>query len=152
MTKEANTQNSPAPVADTGFGKLNLKAENHVVAPGRYLATISHVRLLENRDGDTLWLTIMLELHSENGEALGQVEDRFLTIAARPTSPNLGRVREGLKRLALYGIAADADLDNLEPTDIGGKLVGQRIRVVISRRGTGVQAENGISAVLKADK
>ena len=152
MTKEDKNQNDPAPVADAGFGKLNLKAENHVVAPGRYLASISHVRLLENRDGDTLWLTITLELHSEHGEERGQVEDRFLTIAAKPNSPNLGRVREGLKRLALYGIAANADLDDVEPTDIGGKLVGQRIRVVISRRGSGVQAENGISAVLKADK
>ncbi|MEI7601532.1 MAG: hypothetical protein WCJ41_19725 [Aestuariivirga sp.] len=136
---------------DTGFGKLNLKAETHVVAPGRHLCTISDVRLIWNRDKDTLWLTITIEVHSEDGEVLGQVEERFLTVAAKPTSPHAGRVREGLKRLALYGNAIGVDLNDIDHDDILGKLVGHRIRAVIGRRGVGVQAENSISAVLKAD-
>ena len=149
MTKETKTETKSE--ADTGFGKLNLKAETHVVAPGRHLCTISDVRLIRNRDEDTLWLTITIEVHSEDGEVLGQVEERFMTIAAKPSSPNMGRVREGLKRLALYGLATGVELDDIEPEEIPGKLVGHRIRAVISRRGTGVQAENGISTVMKAD-
>lgn len=149
-TTEPKTQNKPE--ADTGFGKLNLKAETHVVPPGRHLCTISDVRLIQNRDEDTLWLTITLEVTNDDGEVLGQVEDPFITIAAKACSPWVGRVREGLKRLALYGIATGADLDDIEPEEIPGKLVGHRIRAVISRRGTGVQAENGISTVIKADK
>lgn len=139
------------PETDTGFGKISLKAETHVVAPGRHLCTIGDVVLRKSRDEDTLWLFITLEVTNDDGEVLGQVEERFLTIAAKPTSPHAGRVREGLKRLALYGIAAGVELDDIEPEEIGGKLVGHRIRAVISRRSTGVQAENGISTVLKAD-
>jgi hypothetical protein len=139
------------PEADTGFGKLNLKAENHVVPPGRHLATISDVMLRKSREEDTLWLFITLEVYDENGVLLGQVEEKFLTIAANEGSPHSGRVREGLKRLALYGIATGVDLDDIETDDIPGKLVGHRIRAVIGRRGVGVQAENSISTVMKAD-
>jgi len=136
---------------DTGFGKLNLKAENHVVAPGRHLATISDAVTRKNRDGDTLWLFVTLEVHDEDGVLLGQVEEKFLTIAAKEGSPHAGRVREGLKRLALYGNAICVDLNDIDPADIPGKLIGHRIRAVIGRRGVGVQAENSISAVMKAD-
>ena len=148
---ENETKTETNPEADTGFGKISLKAETHVVAPGRHLCTISDVVLRMNRDQDTKWLFITLEVTNDDGEVLGQVEERFLTVAAKPTSPHAGRVREGLKRLALYGLATGTELDEIEPEEILGKLVGHRVRAVIGRRGTGVQAENSISAVMKAD-
>lgn len=147
---ETETKTETNPEADTGFGKISLKAETHVVAPGRHLCTISDVVLRMNRDQDTKWLFITLEVTNDDGEVLGQVEERFLTVAAKPTSPHAGRVREGLKRLALYGLATGAELDEIEPEEIPDKLVGHRVRAVIGRRGTGVQAENSISTVLKA--
>lgn len=135
--------------AGEGFGKINLKAETHVVPTGRHHCTISDVRLIRSREEDTLWLTIALDVHTENGEVLGQVEEKFITIAARDGSRHQMRVREGLKRLALYADAVGVDLNDAEPDQIGGKLVGRRILAVISRYGVGVQAENRVVTVLK---
>ena len=129
------------------FGHIDLKGETHVVLPGLHHATVAEVRLVKNRDEDTLWLFVGLDIHDADGVVLGQVEDRFITIAARGGSPHMGRVRAGLKRLALYGAAAGADLNGCEPEEIGSHLVGKRILAVISRRGTGVQAENGVVSV-----
>lgn len=139
---------NPAANAETlGFGRIDLKGETHVVPPGLHHATIAEVRPVKNRDEDTLWLFVWLDVHDADGVVLGQVEDRFITIAARGGSPHMGRVRAGLKRLALYGAAAGADLNGCEPEEIGSHLVGKRILAVISRRGTGVQAENGVITV-----
>lgn len=135
--------------ADTGFGKLNLKAETHVVSPGRHLCTISDVILRKSREEDTLWLFITLEVHDGDGVVLGQVEEKFVTIAAKDGSPNASRVRQGLKRLALYADAVGVDLNDVEPDQIGGKLVGRRIQASISRYGVGVQAENRVVTVMK---
>ena len=55
---ENETKTETNPEADTGFGKISLKAETHVVAPGRHLCTISDVVLRMNRDQDTKWLFI----------------------------------------------------------------------------------------------
>ncbi len=145
----AEVHNPVYTTGDVGFGRINLKAENHVVPAGEYKASIAHVRLFMNRDRDTQWLFIILDLYDADGVVKGQVEDKFITIGAIEGSPNEGRVREGLKRLALYGNAAAVDLNDVEASDISGMLVGKRIRAVIGRRGVGVQAENSIVAVKK---
>ena len=115
---ETETKTETNPEADTGFGKISLKAETHVVAPGRHLCTISDVVLRMNRDQDTKWLFITLEVTNDDGEVLGQVEERFLTVAAKPTSPHAGRVREGLKRLSPQILIAQGHRSrNLQPRD-----------------------------------
>lgn len=143
------TTNSDSSSAETSFGTIDLKAETHVLAPGRYTATVSEVRLVKNREGNTLWLFVALDVHDADGVVMGQVEDKFLTIAAREGSQYLGRVREGLKKLALYGAAAGVDLNDTEPEDIAGKLIGHRIVAVIGRYGAGVRAENRIAGIMR---
>ena len=96
-----------------------------------------------------MWLFVTLDLHTEDGELLGGVEDRFITLAARPGSPSFGRVREGLKRLAIYGEALDLDFNGRDAKEVPALLAGQQLVAVVSRRGNGVQAENRITTVLK---
>lgn len=145
------TTNAPKHHHETGFGRLNLKAENHVVASGRHPASIADFRVAKNRAEDTMWAFIVLDVHDADGVVMGQVEERFVTIAAKEGSAHLGRIREGLKRLALYGRACGVDLDGVDPEEIAGVLVGRRVTAVISRYGQGVQAENRIVSVLKPD-
>lgn len=135
---------------ELGFGLIDLRGESHVIAPGRYRAQISDVRLVKNPGGDTLWLFISLDVCDSDGVVLGHVEDRFITIAARDGSPHIGRVREGLKRLALYANACSVDLNGCEPREIPVRLVGKDLLVAITRRGVGVQAENCVVGIMRS--
>ncbi len=130
------------------FGKIDLTGETHTLPAGRYTATITDARVVKNRDEDALWLFITIDAHTDDGEALGQVEDKFITIASKEGSHAHSRLREGLKKLALYGIACGVDLNGKEPEEIPGLLTGNNLKAVISRRGVGVQAENRVVAVL----
>lgn len=132
----------------SGFAKIDLSGEAHALAAGRYDATISEARVIKSRDEQALWLMVTLDTHNEDGELLGQVEDNFITIGARGGSPAEARLREGLKRLATYGIACAVDFNGKEPNDIPSLLIGQRVKAVVSRRGNGVQAENRVVTVL----
>jgi hypothetical protein len=131
------------------YSPIDLRCETHTVPDGRYPATISEARVRTNRDDDTKWLFLTLDVHTADGEPLGSVEDRFITLAAKPSSPSLGRVREGLKRLAIYGEALDIDFNGKGAEEVPDFLEGRQVVVVVSRRGSGVQSENRITTVLK---
>lgn len=143
------TSNTPDH-SENVFDNINLKSETYVLPAGRYKARIANVRLLESRNADTLWLFITLDIHDVDGVVMIQVEDPFITIAAREGSPQIARVREGLKRLALYSAATAVEFHDVEPEDIGGMLIGQPLTAVISCYGTGVAAKNRVTTVVRS--
>ena len=89
-----------------------------------------------------------LELHDlETGEMLGSVEDRFITVGAKEGSKSYSRLREGLLRLALYGNTVGVDFNGKTPEELPEKLVAAALTATISRRGTGIHAENRIVSI-----
>lgn len=127
---------------------IDLTSAAHTVPPGRYAATIASARVITNRANDTKWLFVGLEVHDAGtGEALGEVEDRFITIAVMEASKSRVRLREGLLKLALYGKAVGVDFNGKTPEDLPGLMVGGQLTATISRRGTGIHAENRIVSI-----
>jgi hypothetical protein len=117
------------------------------VPPGRFACTIADARIVQNNDGDTVWLFLTLEPVSEAGEVLGQVDDPFITIAAAPGTPNFNRVVEGLRRLAMYGAATGLEFDGKEPHELPEMLIGRKVMAMVSRQGTGIHAKNRVGAI-----
>lgn len=133
---------------DAGFEPINLNDDSFAVPPGRYAATISDARVITNSTGDTRWLFVDIELHNEDGVFFASVEDKFVTIGAKPTSPHHSRLREGLKKLAIYGEAVGVDFNGVTHLEVPGMLVGRRVVALVGRRGTGVQSENRVVSVV----
>lgn len=134
---------------ETDFGRIDLSTEAATIAPGTYMATVSDSRVIKNQAGDTLWLFIALETYTESGELLGQVEGKFITIGSK-VRDNKARVVEGLKKLAIYAQALGIDVNGAAPDELPGLLVGGKLKATVSRRGTGIHAENRIARVSKA--
>lgn len=132
------------------WARVNLKLEVATIPPGTYNCVVADARTVEPSSSDAIWLFIVLEAISPDGEVLGQVEDRFITLAAAPGSPKETRLAEGLRRLALYGAATGLSFDELTPNKIPEMLLGKRVRASISRRGVGVMAENRVGVISKA--
>lgn len=131
------------------WARVNLKFEVATIPPGTHNCVVAEARTVEPSSGDAIWLFIALEAISPDGEVLGQVEDRFITLAAAPGSPKETRLAEGLRRLALYGAATGLSFDGLTPYEIPEMLLGKRVRASISRKGVGVMAENKVGAISK---
>ena len=146
--KMTNNSNPPAKSAPD-WARVDLKMEVATVPPGRFACTIADARIVQNNDGDTVWLFLTLEPVSQAGEVLGQVDDPFITIAAAPGTPNSNRVVEGLRRLAMYGEATVLDFDGKEPHELPEMLIGREVVATISRQGTGIHAKNRIGAIGK---
>jgi hypothetical protein len=133
------------------WARINLKLEVATIPPGTYNCVVADARTVEPSTGDAIWLFIILAAISSDGEVLGQVEDRFITLAAAPGSPNETRLAEGLRRLALYGAATGLSFDELTPYEIPEMLLGKRVRASISRKGVGIMAENKVGTIGKVD-
>ncbi len=134
---------------EAGFGRIDLSTEAATIAPGTYLATVSEARVIKNQAGDTLWLFISVETYNGDGELLGQVEDKFITIGSK-LADNKARVIEGLKKLAVYAQAIGVDVNGAGLDEVPGLLVGGKLKATVSRRGVGIHAENRIVRVSKA--
>lgn len=134
---------------DRTWARVNLKLEVATIPPGQYICLIADARIVEASERDAIWLFLSLEPHSEDGEVLGQLEDKFITLAAAPGSKHESRVREGLRRLAIYGAATGLDFEGKEPREIPEMLIGAKVKASVSRRGTGVHAENRLGAIGK---
>lgn len=134
---------------EAGFGRIDLSTEAATIAPGAYLATVSEARVIKNQAGDTIWLFITLETYTDDGELLGQVEDKFITIGSK-LADNKARVIEGLKKLAIYAQTVGVDVNGVAPDEVPGLLVGGRLKATVSRRGTGIHTENRIVRISKA--
>jgi hypothetical protein len=134
---------------DRTWDRVNLKLDVATIPPGQYICVIADARIVEASARDTIWLFLTLEPISEDGEVLGQIEDKFITLAAAPNSTHVSRVPEGLRKLAIYGAATGLDFDGKETREIPEMLIGAKVKASVSRRGTGVHAENRLGAIGK---
>ncbi len=134
---------------DRTWARVNLKLDVATIPPGQYICVIADARIVEASARDAIWLFLTLEPISEDGEVLGQIEDKFITLAAAPSSKHVRSVPEGLRKLAIYGAATGLDFDCREPGEIPKMVVGAKVKASVSRRGAGIHAENRLGAIGK---
>ena len=114
-----------------------------ILPPGMYDATIADVNVL---DGDeALRLIVTFEIVTEEGEIISP-EPSWFTLAAIPKSKAATQIREGLRNLAKLTRAADVEDGLTDPSEIAEALVGRKLRVRVSRSGSGVNTINRVVA------
>ena len=114
-----------------------------LLSPGTYDATVAAVNVL---DGDeALRLIVTFEIPTDDGEIVSP-EPVWLTLAAIPQSKAATQIREGLRNLAKLTRAADVEDGLTDPSEIAEALVGRKLRVRVSRSGSGVNTINRVVA------
>ena len=118
-----------------------------ILPPGMYDATVADVNVI---DGDeALRLTVTFEILTDDGEIVSP-ERSWLALAAIPTSKAATQIREGLRNLAKLTRAADVEDGMTDPHEIADFLVGRKLRVKVTRSGTGVNTINRVVAYERA--
>ena len=112
-----------------------------ILPPGIYDATIADVKVL---DGDeALRLIVTFEIVTEEGEIISP-EPSWFTLAAIPKSKFPTQIREGLRNLVKLTRAAYVEDGMTDPSEIADSLVGRKLRVKVTRSGTGVNTMNRV--------
>ena len=118
-----------------------------ILPPGMYDATIADVNVL---DGDeALRLIVTFEIMTEEGEIISP-EPVWLTLAAIPKSKAETQIREGLRNLVKLTRAADVEDGITDAREIADALIGRKLRVKVTRSGTGVNTINRVVAYERA--
>ena len=131
----------------TKWGPLDLSQPIGTILPaGVYNATIAEVKVL---DGDeSLRMIVTFEIQADNGEFVSP-EPSWLTVAALPNSKAQTQIREGLRDLKKLTWAAGVQDGMTDWNDIAEALLGKKLRVNVSIKGSGV---NTINRVTKFDQ
>ena len=118
-----------------------------IMPPGIYDATVAAVNVF---DGDeALRLIVTFEIITDNGEIVSP-EPSWLTLAAIPKSKAATQIREGLRNLIKLTKAVEVEDSMTDHSEIAEALVGKKLRVKVSRSGSGVNTINRVVAFDRA--
>ncbi len=118
-----------------------------ILPPGPYNATIAEVKVLDGEEA--LRMIVTFEVVADEGEIVSP-EPVWLTLAALPETKAHTQVREGRRNLLKLTQAADVKDGMTDPNEIAEALVCKKLRVKVTRSGSGVNKTNRVVAFERA--